>query len=78
MLAHMTGAALIEPCVHKSRLVACDVAQSKGYNRVLVSDLFDVPALSTFATIVPPDDANCPPPRVDATNRASQDAHETT
>ena len=57
VLAHMTGAALIEPCVHKSRLVACDVAQSKGYNRVLVSDLFDVPALSTFATIVPPDEA---------------------
>ena len=49
VLAHMTGAALIEPCVHKSRLVACDVAQSKGYNRVLVSNLFDVPALSTFA-----------------------------
>ena len=57
VLAHMTGAALIEPCVHKSRLVACDVAQSKGYNRVLVSELFDVPALSAFATIVPPDDA---------------------
>ena len=51
VLAHMAGAAFIEPCVHKSRLVACDVAQSKGYNRVLVSELFDVPALSTFATI---------------------------
>ena len=57
VLAHMTGAALIEPCVHKSRLVACDVAQAKGYHRVLVSELFDVPALSTFATIVPPDEA---------------------